>query len=105
MKQLTWPTVVLLGLIGGVAVALAALTDWTPSDILVLVSLLAGVGGAGIGGSAVAGRVADRVDQVHEIAATVERRTNGELDQRITDGAKAAADIVLAELRRQGVIR
>lgn len=105
MKQLTWPTVVLLGVLGGVAVALAALTDWTASDILVLVGLLGGIGGAGIGGSAVAGRVADRVDQVHEIATTVERRTNGELDQRITDGAKGAAVQVLDELRSQGVIR
>lgn len=104
MKQLTWPAVGLIAVLGAVTTVLAAFTDWGSGEILGLVGILAGIGG----GAAVAGGVAGRVDELRvETTAqttqlgTIERRVNGELDARI----EAGADRVLDELRRQGVIR
>lgn len=108
MKQLTWPAVGLIAVLGAVTIGLAAFTDWGSGEILGLVGILAGVGG----GAAVAGGVSGRVDQLQaETSAqttqlgTIERRVNGELDARIEAGANRAALTVLAELRAQGVIR
>jgi hypothetical protein len=50
-----------------------------------------------------------QLDQIQDTMATVERRTNGELDARITAAMEEAAEMgaarVLAVLREQGVIR
>lgn len=106
--KLTWQTVALLGIFAATAVALARFTGWGSGEILAVLGILAGLGG----GAAVAGGVAGRVDELHaettsqsQTLATIDRRTNGELDARIAAGARTAADLVLAELRDQGVIR
>jgi len=119
MKTLTWQAVVLLAVLSGAAVALAALTTMTPEQIIALVAVLAGVAGGSFAGQAAAQQVQGRVDQIHaetasqtETLATIERRTNGELDARISagmqqaaqDGAEAGAALVLRELAAQGVI-
>lgn len=114
--KLTWQTVVLLALLAGTAIALATLTDWTSSDILAVVGVLAGLGGGAALGTAVAGGVSQRVDQVQaetsdqtEVLHTIARRVNGELDGRIAaaqeEAAEQGAARVIAVLRDQGVIR
>lgn len=116
MKNLTWQTVGLLGILAATAVGLAALTEWGSAEIIALVGILGGIGtGAAVGG-AVAGGVAQRVDQLHaettaqtETIQTIERRTNGELDARIAAAMEEAAELgsarTLRELRDQGVLR
>lgn len=112
MNRLSWQTVGLLGILAATAVGLGALTDWQSTEIIALVGILGGIGtGAAVGG-AVAGGVATRVDQIQAETTTqsatlqtIERRVNGELDARIEAGMRGAADLVLAELRNQGVIR
>jgi uncharacterized protein HemX len=108
VKQLSWPAVGLIAVLAGTVVALATLTDWGSGEILGVAGILAGIGG----GAAVAGGVSGRVDEIAaettaqtQTLNTIDRRTNGELDQRIEAGSRAAADQVLAELREQGVIR
>jgi hypothetical protein len=111
MKQLTWPAVGLIAVLGAIALALATLPKWDPAAILGILGILAGIGG----GAAVAGGMSGRVD---EIAAetttqtatlnTIERRTNGELDARIAGAMEEAAETgaarALAALREKGVI-
>lgn len=82
MKQLTWPAVALLGVIGAVVVALAAFTDWDSGEIIAVAGILAGIGG----GAAVAGGVSGRVEDVHaetaaqsEVLAKIDHQTNGQL--------------------------
>lgn len=108
MKQLTWPAVGLIAVLGVIALALATLARWDAAAILGILGILGGIGG----GAAVAGGVSGRVDEIAaETTAqtatlqTIDRRTNGELDARIAAGSRAAADLVLTELRDQGVIR
>jgi hypothetical protein len=112
MKQLTWPAVTLLAVIGAVVVLLAAFTDWGSGEIIAVAGILAGIGG----GAAVAGGVSGRVEDLHaETTAqtakidTVARRVNGELDARIAAAMEEAAETggarVIAELRKQGVIK
>lgn len=108
MTRLNWQTVGLIAVLSGVAVAMAALTSWSPAEILGLLGLLAGIGG----GAVITGAVSGRVEQLQaETSAqttqlgTIERRVNGELDARIEAGADRAVIKVLAELRAQGVIR
>lgn len=72
MTRLTWPTVGLIAVLGGMVVSLAAFTDMSTEAIIAVVSLLAGLGG----GAAVAGQVTGRVEEVA-------KRLNGELDGRI----------------------
>lgn len=112
MKQLSWQTIAMVTVVGGIAVALANLTNWTSSEIQTLIGLLSGLAVGGVLGNAGAGAVAARVDQVHDLNVaqtktleTVERRTNGELDTRIAASQAATAQAVLDELRRQGVIK
>lgn len=116
MKQLTWQAVALLAVLGAIAVALAGLTHWGAAEIIAMIGILGGIGTGGVVGGAVAGRMADRVDQVHAettaqtpILETVARRVNGDLDDRIAAAMDEAAETgsarVIAELRRQGVIR
>jgi len=111
MRQLSWPAVALLAVIGSVVVALAALTHWDSGEIIAVAGILAGIGG----GAAVAGGVAGRVDDLHaettaqsSTLGTIARRVNGELDARIAAGMEEAAETgsarVLAELRKQKVI-
>jgi hypothetical protein len=108
MKQLTWPAVGLIAVLAGVTVALATLAHWDSAAIIAVLAILGGIGG----GAAVAGGVSGRVDEIAaettaqtQTLATIDRRTNGELDRRIEAGSRAAADLVLSELRDQGVIR
>lgn len=112
MQKLTWQAVVMLAAIGAVDVALAALADWGSTEVLALSAVLAGIGGGAAVGGAITGAVQTRVEQLQaettaqsQTLATIDRRTNGELDARIAAGARQAADQVLAELREQGVIR
>lgn len=112
MNRLTWQAVGLLAVLGGVAVALAAVTGWGSAEILALIGILGGIGtGAAVGG-AVAGGVAQRVDAVHTetmaqtpILQGVARRVNGELDDRIAHAMEEAAEMgaarAVAELRKQ----
>lgn len=100
MKTLTWQGVVLLAVLGGVAVALAALTPWGPAEILTLVGILGGIGTGSMVGNAVTGRLGDRMDQIHAettaqtpIMETVAKRVNGELDQRIANAMEEAAEM------------
>lgn len=108
MKQLTWQAVGLIGVLAAVTVALAAVAHWDSASIIAVLAILGGIGG----GAAVAGGVSGRVDEIAaettaqtQTLQTIDRRTNGELDARIEAGSRAAADLVLAELRDQGVIR
>ena len=112
MTKLTWPAVALLAVIGAVVVALAGLTDWGSGEIIAVVGILGGIGG----GAAVAGGMSGRVDQVHaettaqtQTLATIERRTNGELDQRIAAAMEEAAETgaarAVAAIREQGGLR
>jgi hypothetical protein len=112
MPKLTWPTVGLTGVIGGLAVALATLAHWPAGDVIAVAAVLAGISGGAIAGTAAVSGVQQRVDELQaETSAqtgtlqTIEHRTNGELDQRIAAGSRAAADLVLDELREQGVLR
>lgn len=108
MKQLTWPAVGLIAVLGGLAVALAVLAHWDAAAILGVLGILGGIGG----GAAVAGGVSGRVEQLQQetqaqtsTLQTIDRRVNGELDARIAAGADRAAAQVLGVLRDQGVIR
>jgi hypothetical protein len=108
VKQLTWPAVGLIAVLAAVTVALATLAHWDTASIITVLAILGGIGG----GAAVAGGMSGRVDAIAtETTAqtrtlhTIDRRTNGELDDRIQAGARQAADAVLTELREQGVIR
>lgn len=108
MKQLTWPAVGLIAVLGAVTIGLAAFTDWGSGEILGLVGILAGIGG----GAAVAGGVSGRVDQLAaETTAqtsqleTIGRRVNGELDARIAEAVQRGNADLLAQLEQRGVIR
>jgi hypothetical protein len=118
MNRLTWPAVALIGVLAGVAVALATLADWDTTAILGVLGVLAGIGG----GAAVAGGVAGKVEDVHDATtaqnatladqdktlATIARRVDGELDKRIVDAMEDAAETgaarAIAALRSNGVI-
>lgn len=108
VKQLTWPAVGLIAVLGMVTIGLAALTDWGSGEILGLVGILAGIGG----GAAVAGGVSGRVDQLAaettaqtEQLETIGRRVNGELDARIAEAVQRGNADLLAQLEQRGVIR
>lgn len=118
MTRLTWPAVAALAVLAGAVVALATLTTWGSMEIIAVAGVLAGAAGLSVGAAAAQG-VQNRVDQVHtetveqtKTLATIERRTNGELDQRIEsamgraaqDGAEQGAAMVLRELAAQGYI-
>lgn len=114
--KLTWQTVALLAILSGVALALATVAHWQSSEILAVVGVLAGIGGGAAIGTAVAGGVSQRVDQIQTETAsqtpvleTIARRVNGELDARIAAAGEEAAEQgaarVIAVLRDQGVIR
>ncbi len=114
MKNLTWPAVALVAVLGGLAVALLALTDLSSGEVLGIIGVLACVGG-GAASASVPNGTAARVEEIHTetqaqtaVLETVERRTNGELDARIEAGMERAADKAVAEvigaLRREGVL-
>jgi hypothetical protein len=96
MKQLTWPAVALLAIIGAVVVALAALTGWGSGEIIAVAGILGGIGG----GAAVAGTVSGRVEDVHtettaqnQVLAKIDSQTNGQLASRDTRIAALEAQL------------
>lgn len=111
MRQITWPTVALLAIITAGVVALAALTNWGSGDILAVAGVLGGIGAAQVAGGVMVGGVTSRVDQLHEqttaqdaVLEHISHKVNGELDSRLANTAQTAAETVLSELRKQGVI-
>jgi hypothetical protein len=112
LNKITWQAVGLTGVIGALAVALATLAHWGTGDVIAVTAVLAGISGGAVAGGAAASGVQQRVDELQaetsaqsETLAKIDHRTNGELDTRIAAGSRNAADQVLAELRKQGVIR
>jgi uncharacterized protein HemX len=108
VKQLSWPTVGLIAVLGAVSIGLASLTSWGSGEILGLVGILAGIGG----GAAVAGGVSGRVEELQtETSAqsaqlhNIERRVNGELDGRIASAVDKGNTDLLHVLREKGVIQ
>lgn len=103
-NKLTWPMVGLIAVLGGIALALAAVAHWDAAAILGLLGLLAGVGG----GAAVAGGVAGKVEDVHnetadqtKTLAKIERNTNGLSEVERQDIANRAAAAAVAAMRSQ----
>lgn len=110
--KLTWQAVGLTGIIGALAVALAVLAKWSAGDVVAVVAVLASISGAAVAGNAAASGVSQQVTNLQAATTaqtstleTVARRVNGELDARIEAGSRVAADLVVAELRAQGVIQ
>ncbi len=113
MKNLSWPAVALVAVLGALALGLLALTDLSSGEVLGIIGVLAGVGGgAALAGSGSVGGVQRQVESLHQETAaqtetldTVARRVNGELDARIEAAVdKGTADVIKA-LRVNGVIR
>jgi hypothetical protein len=90
VKQLTWPAVGLIAVLGGIAVALATVAHWDPAAILGVLGILGGIGG----GAAVAGGVNSRVEEVAG-------RLNGELDGRIVAAVRQGNAEQLATILRE----
>lgn len=105
MNKLTWPTVGLIAVLGGIAVALATLAHWEAGAILGVVGILAGIGG----GAAVGGAVAGKVDDVHaetaaqtEVLAKIDHQTNGLSEKERQDIAERAVAAVLRKMQPPG---
>lgn len=106
MKQLTWPAVALVAIIGGVGLGLASFTSWQPGEILGFLGVLGGIGG----GAAVAGSVSGRVEQIAAETSeqsgtleTIKHKVNGDLDARMAGHVAAGNAALLAELERRKV--
>ncbi len=115
MKNLTWPAVALVAVLGGLYVALVTVAGLPSAVALGVVGVRAGIGGGAALAQASNGGVQTTVEAIHSetqnqtaVLETVERRTNGELDARIEAGMERAADKAVAEvigaLRREGVL-
>lgn len=114
MTKLTWPAVGLIGVLGVIAILLATLAHWESGAILGCVGVLAGIGGgaAVAGGAAVkADDTAAKVDDVQAATTAqsvqltrIERRVNGELDERIETAVHKANERLIQSLRDLGVI-
>ncbi len=114
--SIIWAGVVLVAVVAALSVGLSfagwsdqAVAGWTTA----IGALAVGILGLVI---KVEGKTDSQTEQLSEIStsvATVERRTNGELDERIRaamreaaeEGAETGAARVLAVLRQQGVLR
>jgi len=99
-KNLTYPAVLLVAILGGLALGLFALTDLSTGEVLGVIGLLAGVGGGAAVASAGQTGTSDRLDAIHAetqaqtpVLATVARRVNGELDNRIASAMEEAAEM------------
>lgn len=95
MQKLSWQAISLLGILAAMVVLLAVFTSWSSSDIIAVASIVAGIGG---GAAAVSG-LSGRVDDLHAettaqtpVLATVARRVDGELDDRIAAAMEEAAE-------------
>lgn len=115
MKQLSWQTIAMVAVIGGMTVALGTFTNWSPNDITSLAFALTGLAVGGVIGGGMAGGVASKVDEVHALNVeqsktldTVERHTNGDLDKRIAaavdESHNRGREVTLEILREQGLI-
>jgi len=118
MKTLTWPDVAVLAVLGGVAVALAVLTPWDAVAVVGLVAALGGLLAGKAAGQAAAHTVAGQVDEIRvetaaqtvtldeqsQQLATVAKRVNGELDERIEAAMDKAIGSVMRELQHQGLL-
>lgn len=107
-KQVTWSTVAMMAVLGLVTVGLARYTRWESGEILGLVGILAGIGG----GAAVAGGVSGRVDRIaaetteqSSTLQTIQRKVNGELDERIAAAVQQGNADLMATLERRGMVR
>lgn len=99
----------------GLVVGLAVLAKWSDGAIIamltafgaVIVNTIVAVRNQAKTAEVLAGQD-DKLDLMHASVATVERRTNGELDQRIAAAMEEAAETgaarALHALREQGVI-
>lgn len=103
MNKLTWPTVGLIAVLGGIVVALATLAHWDATGIAAVLGILVGVGG----GAAVVGTVAGKVDDVHtetaaqnEVLAKIDHQTNGLSATERQDIAERAAAAVLRQMNQ-----
>ncbi len=114
--SIVWAGVALVGIVGAIGLGLS-FAGWTDQAVV----------GWTVGIGAFAGTVfglllkvesktdgqTEQLGQIASTVATVERRTNGELDERIAagmqqareDGAAQAVAEVIEALRREGVIR
>ncbi len=115
MRNLTWPAVALVAVLGGLSVALLSLTPLSATEVMGIVAVLAGVGGGAAVASAASGDARQVAADVAEIRAettgqtqtldTVARRVNGELDGRIKDAVDQGAADLIKLLRLNGVIK
>jgi len=110
--SLVWAAVALLGIIAAVALGLS-FAGWTDQAVIGWTAAMGTLAGTVFG---LLIKVESKTDaqtttlaQIRGTVETVERRTNGELDQRIAAAMEEAAELgsarVLAELRRQGTIK
>lgn len=110
-KNLTWPAVALVAVLGMLALGLLALTDLSAGEALGVIGVLAGVGGGAAVANAGTASVQQQVDAIHSetqaqtpVLQTVARRVNGELDARISSAMEEAAEMgaarAIAALRK-----
>jgi hypothetical protein len=106
-SSIVWAGVALVAIVAAIGLGLS-FAGWTDQAVI---GWTAGIGTFAGSVFALLLKVEGKTDaqtqqltQISDTMATVERRTNGELDARIEAGMRRAADLVLAELRKQGVI-
>jgi hypothetical protein len=112
MKNLTWQSIVLVAVLGGLGVALLTLTSLSSGEVMGILGVLAGIGGGAALAEARNGNVPDRVEQIAvetqaqtETLNTVARRVNGELDSRIKQAVDDGNADLIRLLREQGLLR
>lgn len=110
-KNLTWPAIALVAILGALSVALFSLTALSAGEVLGIIGVLAGIGGGAALSQASSGNVPTRVEEIHgetqrqtETLGTIARRVNGELDARIAQAMEEAAEMgaarAIAALRK-----
>lgn len=112
MKNLTWPAIVLVTVLGALYLGLVTLADLDPTTALGVIGVLAGVGGGAALSQARNGDVPERVEQIASETQeqtrtlnTVARRVNGELDARIKQAVDDGNADLIRLLREAGVLR
>ncbi len=114
-RNLSWPAVALVAVLGALALGLLIFTDLTGGAVLGIIGVLAGIGTGQMIAAGPLGQ-AQRMEEIHAetmqqtpLLETVARRVNGELDGRIEAAVEAGNGKVVAEimsaLTDAGVIR